>query len=335
MISAIRLKDTHGKYYALAKDVIKLGRAIDNDIVIPDLNVSRYHIALQPTDSSLLVFNTGSDSGFYINNEWYMDSAVANSGDIIRIGQEEYQVEIPLIPKDAEYSFESPQHIHTSKSGNLDVTSKRTKNIRIALGLVFLAMVGLTFLPNPEAEKAERGPASITPTEGLPNDSFSDMDVPSHGPQELTAQDLYKRGMREVANNNHIRAIQYFQQSLVEDPSLSKSERALVDTKNSLQKQTEKLILDSEKNYKDTRLSLSRSQSIRALDLLSEQIPGFSFQVQQKQRTLATQGLPVLSREKLYLELPCNQTPDTELCERAVDVLKRSRTKLGEENILK
>jgi len=334
-MNPILLKDNRGNLYSIEKDVLKLGRAIDNDIVIADLNISRYHVALQPTEAGLVVFNTGSDSGFYINNEWYMDSATAHSGDVIRVGQEEFQVEIPLPLKSEDFSFESTPNINSSKTNSLDINSDRTKKVRLGLGLVVALMFGLAFLPNPEAENASRNPASTKETEGLPTDSFSDMDTPRLGPQELTAEDLYKRGMREVANNNHIRAIQYFQQSLVEDPSLVKSDRALEDTKTSLQKQTDKLVADSEKNYQDSRLSLSRSQANRALDLMSEQIPGFSFQVQQKQRTLATQRLPVLSREQLYLDMPCDQTPDKNLCTRAVEVLKRSRTKLGEENILK
>ncbi len=334
-MNPILLKDNRGNHYSIEKDVLKLGRAIDNDIVIPDLNISRYHIALQPTEAGLVVFNTGSDAGFYINNEWYMDSATAYSGDIIRVGQQEFQVEIPLPLKSEDFSFESSPQVNSSKTNSLDINSDRTKKIRIGIGLVVVLMFGLALLPDPEAENAARKPASTKETEGLPTDSYNDLDSPRLGPQELTAEDLYKRGMREVANNNHIRAIQYFQQSLVEDPSLVKSDRALEDTKTSLQRQTEKLVVDSEKNYQDSRLSLSRSQSNRALDLMSEQIPGFSFQVQQKQRTLATQRLPVLSREQLYLDMPCDQTPDKALCERAVEVLKRSRTKLGEENLLK
>lgn len=334
-MNPILLKDNRGNHYSIEKDVLKLGRAIDNDIVIPDLNISRYHIALQPTEAGLVVFNTGSDSGFYINNEWYMDSATAHSGDIIRVGHEEFQVEIPLPLKSDDFSYDSVPPPNSSKTNSLDINSDRTKKIRIGIGLVVVLMFGLALLPDPEAEKAERQPASTQETQGLPIDSFSDLDTPRLGPQELTAEDLYKRGMREASNKNHIRAIQYFQQSLVEDPSLAKSNHALEDTRISLQRQTEELVESSEKNYKDSRLALSRSQSNRALDLMSEQIPGFSFQVQQKQRTLATQRLPVLSREQIYLDIPCDQTPDKALCDRAVEILKRSRTKLGEENILK
>lgn len=332
-MNLVLLKDRRGNAYSLNKDILKLGRALDNDIIIPDLSISRYHLALQPTDSGLLVFNTGSEAGFYVNNEWFMDSALARSGDVIRVGHEEFWVDFQQPLSTEDFIYESPK-AEISRTNSLDVSSSRTKKVRIGLGLVILLMVGLALMPDPEAEK-DRNPASVTPTQGLPTDSYTDMDVPRLGPQELTADDLYKRGMRELSTDNYLRAIQYFQQSLVEDPSLAKSDRALEDSKQLLQKQTEKLVLDSEKNFKDTRLTLSRAQANQALDLLSEQIPGFSFQVQQKQRTLATQRLPVLSREQIYLDLKCDQTPDVKLCERAVEVLKRSRIKLGEENVLK
>ncbi|MEZ4814719.1 MAG: FHA domain-containing protein [Bdellovibrionota bacterium] len=333
-MSEIFLKDRRGNNYAIKQDVLKLGRAIDNDIVLTDLSISRYHIALQPSNDGLLISNTGSDLGFYINNDFYMDTALAHSGDIIRIGREEFQVDIPTPMKSNDFGFTTHAD-DISRTNSLDINSARTKKIRIGVGLILVLMIGLALMPDPEENKASRNPTSTRPTEGLPTDSYTDMDVPRLGPQELTAEDLYKRGLRELSNGNNIRAVQYLQQSLVEDPSLVKADRTLEDTRVALKKQTETLIENSEKNYKDSRLALSRSQANQALNLLSEQIPGFSFQVQQKQRTLATQRLPVLSREQLYLDMACDQTPEVKLCERAVEILKRSRLKLGEENVLK
>jgi len=102
-----------------------------------------------------------------------------------------------------------------------------------------------------------------------------------------------------------------------------------------LKKQIDELVQDSEKNLKETRLRLARSEATRALNLISEQIPGFSFQVQQRQRTLASQKVSILSREQIYLDLNCEQTPDPAICKRAIDVLKKSRMLLGEDNVLK
>ena len=136
-------------------------------------------------------------------------------------------------------------------------------------------------------------------------------------------------------NKNYIRAIQWYQQSVVEDPSLKKAQNALSDAETELKKEIVRKVEVSERNLLANRLQLARSQARQALDLISEQIPGYSFQVQQKQRSLASQKLPILSRDQLYLELTCDQTPDPAICKRGVEVLKRTRILLGEENVLK
>lgn len=332
-MNQVFLKDRKGNIFPISKDIIRIGRSLDNDIVYSDLSVSRYHLALQIMDNGILVSNTGTEAGFYINKNWYSDTAVAQSGDIIKMGNQEFLIEVPETIQTNDFTFTS-QSSNQSGTSSLDVNSQKTKRIRIALVLVVILMFGLALLPE-ETPQKEPQASTVAPTEGLPTDSYSDIDVPRLGPQELTAEDLYKRGTREFSNKNYIRAIQYFQQSLVEDPSLIKSEQALEDTKNELKKLTDKIVADAEKNYKDSRLSLSRAQANHALNLLSEQVPGFSFQVQQKQRTLATQRLPLVTREQVYLEMPCDQTPEEALCKRAVEILKRSRLKLGEENVLK
>jgi pSer/pThr/pTyr-binding forkhead associated (FHA) protein len=332
MMNAIQIKDKRGLSYLINQEVLKVGRAIDNDIVLKDLSISRYHIAIQPVDDGIVVFNTGSDAGFYLNGQWHLDSAIARNGDVIRIGHEEFFVNVQLSnANDFAYSPVS----EGSRSSSLDVNSKNKKIRTIAVALIAALLIGMLLSPDDAKVEAPAGPIKDSPTIGLPNDSFTELDVERRGPQELTADDLYTRGMREISNNNQIRAIMYFQQALVEDPSLVKARKELADAETALKNRVTKLVEDSEKNYQDGRLVLSRAQANHALDLMSEQIPGFSFQVQQKQRTLASQKLPVLSREQIYLDLPCKQTPDEKLCERAKEILKRSRLKLGEENVLK
>ena len=336
-MSSIYIKDRSGRSFLITPQLLKIGRALDNDVVINNSSVSRYHIALQPVPDGIVVFNTGSDSGFYINEQWFLDSAVARNGDVIRVGTEEFMADIAAPIKTEDFAFTSP--VEVSKTGSLALQSKNRKRF-ILYGIILAIMGGIALLPDTNTKLEDHGdrqPASADNkmTKGLPNESYEEPDVPKMGPQELTAEDLYKRGMRELSNNNHIRAIQYFQQSLVEDPSLTKAKNELSNAEVALKNRIENLVVDSEKNYKDTRLSLSRSLANQALDLMSEQIPGFSFQVQQKQRTLASQKLPVLSREQIYIDLACDQTTDSKLCERAIEILKRSRKRLGEENVLK
>jgi pSer/pThr/pTyr-binding forkhead associated (FHA) protein len=330
-MNPIRITSKKGQSFDLIQEVLKVGRAVDNDIVLTDSSISRYHLALQPVSDGVVIYNTGSESGFYLNNEWHMDSARAQGGDVIRIGSEEFTVDAP---KAEEVSFDFNTNPESSKASDLNLNSNN-KMRSILILIVVLMGIAIVLQQNEEPKSETAASKKEKATQGLPAESYSNREVSKLGPQEITANDLYKQGNREMYNKNYIRAIQWYQQSVVEDPSLKKAQNALSDAETELKKEIIRKIEISEKNLMENRLELARSQARQALDLISEQIPGYSFQVQQKQRSLASQKLPILSRDQLYLELTCDQTPDPAICKRGVEVLKRTRILLGEENVLK
>ncbi len=330
-MNPIRITSKKGQSFDLIQEVLKVGRAVDNDIVLTDPSISRYHLALQPVSDGVVIYNTGSESGFYLNNEWHMDSARAQGGDVIRIGSEEFTVDAP---KAEEVSFDFNTNPESSKASDLNLNSNN-KMRSILILIVVLMGIAIVLQQNEDPKNETASSKKEKATQGLPAESYSNREVSKLGPQEITANDLYKQGNREMYNKNYIRAIQWYQQSVVEDPSLKKAQNALSDAETELKKEIIRKIEISEKNLMENRLQLARSQARQALDLISEQIPGYSFQVQQKQRSLASQKLPILSRDQLYLELTCDQTPDPAICKRGVEVLKRTRILLGEENVLK
>jgi pSer/pThr/pTyr-binding forkhead associated (FHA) protein len=330
-MSTVSIKNKRGQTFDLLEEGIKIGRAVDNNIVLTDPTISRYHLALQPVSDGVIIYNTGSEAGFYLNNEWFMDSAKAQGGDIIRIGTEEFTVDAPK-PEEVAFDFNTTSETSGAPSLSLNSNNK----IRGILILV-VALMGIAIVLQQNEDKKtnnQEAKGKLTTIE-LPAESYSNRDTAKLGPQEITANDLYKQGNREMYNKNYIRAIQWYQQSLVEDPSSKKAQNALTDAESELKNAIINQVEISTKNLMENRLQLARSQVRQALDLISEQIPGYSFQVQQKQRSLASQKMPILSRDQLYLELPCDQTPDPNICKRAVDILKRTRILLGEENVLK
>ena len=331
-MNLLLLRDQNGREYYLEKDLHKLGRALDNDIIIKDLSISRYHLAIQPmSDSQIAIHNTGSEGGFYVNNDWYQDSGQAHAGDIIRVGNLEFKLE--SLAQAPEMNNDFQVNPEMSKSINLNVDAK-AKKIRMLLFLVIAGM-GAAFFMQEEEQAIPKTQEATKATVGITNESFTEYTTPSKGPQELTAEDYYKQGMREFTNENYLRAIQLFQQSLTGDPTLKKSQDSLQEAENKLKIQTEKMVESSEKNYLSNRFSLAKSESIQALNLLSEQIPGYGYQIQNRLRDLASQRLPIPTRETFYLELKCDQTPQVNLCERSLDILVRSRKRLGEDNVLK
>ncbi len=64
---------------------VKIGRATDNDIVIPDVLASRHHATLIPTPGGMEIADNRSINGTFVNGS-RVDTALLNEGDVVTIG---------------------------------------------------------------------------------------------------------------------------------------------------------------------------------------------------------------------------------------------------------
>lgn len=64
---------------------MKIGRATDNDIVIPDVLASRHHATLIPTPGGMEIADNRSINGTFVNGD-RVSTALLNEGDVITIG---------------------------------------------------------------------------------------------------------------------------------------------------------------------------------------------------------------------------------------------------------
>ena len=64
---------------------LKIGRATDNDIVIPDVLASRHHATLIPTPGGTEIADHRSINGTFVNGT-RVDTALLNDGDVVTIG---------------------------------------------------------------------------------------------------------------------------------------------------------------------------------------------------------------------------------------------------------
>jgi ABC-type multidrug transport system ATPase subunit len=64
---------------------LKIGRATDNDIVIPDVLASRHHATLIPTPGGMEIVDNRSINGTFVNGS-RVDTALLNDGDVVTIG---------------------------------------------------------------------------------------------------------------------------------------------------------------------------------------------------------------------------------------------------------
>jgi ABC transport system ATP-binding/permease protein len=74
-----------GKAEAETPGAIKIGRANDNDIVIPEVLASRHHATLIPTPGGTEIHDNRSINGTFVNGA-RVDSALLNDGDVVTIG---------------------------------------------------------------------------------------------------------------------------------------------------------------------------------------------------------------------------------------------------------
>ncbi|MET0473407.1 MAG: FHA domain-containing protein [Mycobacterium sp.] len=64
---------------------VKIGRATDNDIVIPDVLASRHHATLVPGSGGTQIVDNRSINGTFVNGQ-RVDSALLREGDVVTIG---------------------------------------------------------------------------------------------------------------------------------------------------------------------------------------------------------------------------------------------------------
>ncbi len=78
-----------------AGGLVKIGKAPDNDLVLPDDTVSRYHLTISRVPDGLLVKDLGSTNGVRIGGA-KIKEAIVDPGAVIRAGEVELAVRLEL-----------------------------------------------------------------------------------------------------------------------------------------------------------------------------------------------------------------------------------------------
>jgi len=84
--SGAMLVDGSGRTFPVSSGrETRIGRATDNDIVLPDASVSRHHAAIESTNGSFRLRDLGSQNGTFVRGE-RINEAALQSGDAVRVG---------------------------------------------------------------------------------------------------------------------------------------------------------------------------------------------------------------------------------------------------------
>ncbi|MGH3559840.1 MAG: FHA domain-containing protein, partial [Mycobacterium sp.] len=88
------LHDAAGRRYPLQAPATRIGRLADNDIVLDDDEVSRYHAVIVDTGSSFMIIDLRSANGVLVQGRRLHPSATLADGDHIRICGHEFTFEL-------------------------------------------------------------------------------------------------------------------------------------------------------------------------------------------------------------------------------------------------
>jgi pSer/pThr/pTyr-binding forkhead associated (FHA) protein len=83
----VRQGPVPGKVFDLAKDVLTIGRDMNNDVVINDAEVSRNHGRLTSQSGGYLIEDLASTNGTFVNGQRLIGPKLLNPGDVIGLGE--------------------------------------------------------------------------------------------------------------------------------------------------------------------------------------------------------------------------------------------------------
>ena len=330
------LRSPDGSLISVKTDIVRLGRAGDNTVVINDPTVSRYHINFYIKEGALIAEDAGSQNGFLVNGKSIKDSTLLNLGDQVVVGSRVYTVfknGVAQMPRAG-----APMGV-PSLNTPLTAGSRRAP-VRDVSTLRFLGTAGFVLLllaayfrsqeikgPSPAAYNPKSATQGIN-TDGYRSDAFRAKSI-----TEVQAESKFRESLRDYYNTNYSRAMLGFREALTLNPSHEGSTTYLQLAETELNKQLTTLLKDGEQSYANLQYSRARGQSMRILTIISEQIPSYGRKIAQD--VLAGQNNPNGTQEDNLLNVPCDKAKDPSICNKALDLLKKSRQKLGEEDTLK
>ena len=84
-----------GAELPLEADVLNMGRAPDNHIVVNDRRVSRRHAILKREGTDYVLEDLGTPNGTFVNDQRIQRQVLA-PGDAIRLGQSVFTYRVPV-----------------------------------------------------------------------------------------------------------------------------------------------------------------------------------------------------------------------------------------------
>ena len=77
---------------------LTIGRSSENDLVVSEVEASRFHCKVMPGTEGFIVVDLDSSNGTFVNTERVEDSRTLHDGDTLRVGQQDFRF-VSLAPE--------------------------------------------------------------------------------------------------------------------------------------------------------------------------------------------------------------------------------------------
>lgn len=131
------LSDPSGQEHPLGDPVTRLGRAVENEIVILDKRSSREHAVIRREGRKVLLEDLGSTNGTYLNGERLLQVVQLRDGDQIKVGDVAFVFHDPEMT-----SVETP---FPELNVNLDAAEVRVDRRLVQLSSKEFALLALLY----------------------------------------------------------------------------------------------------------------------------------------------------------------------------------------------
>lgn len=136
-----------GKGFPILSDSLTFGRAPDNDIVLEDAQVSRYHAVLQRQGNEIIIQDLESTNGVLVNGERILGQHVLQPTETIAIGSSVFSVTGFPAPSTVSMSAQGPEaewSTYQSSPSMTPQTSQGSSNWLLWGGLFLLIVLIVT-----------------------------------------------------------------------------------------------------------------------------------------------------------------------------------------------
>lgn len=344
----VELVSSSGQRFPLNQPVVRMGRGAENEISISDPALSRNHLVFKIQNGLITLEDAGSQNGFSINGAPAQGSTPLKVGDRIRAGSQEYILvlsgsQAPFLNGTRPTSSGSP----FSKLGSFGtngipkpVSRPSPRDIsfaRLMGGFIVAIAVAAIFLRSVENNQS-RNPASVdatitNPVSGFSQDGFRETQESTKSLTEIQSDARFRESLRDYYNKNYSRAVLGFKDALTLNPAHVEAADYLQLSENSLKSQLDETFNDATRSFSNLQYRRARSQALRVLIILSEQVPSYSRRIAQD--IVTGKESSSVSQEEILEKLPCEKSRASDLCNKAKDLLRQARKMLKEEETLR